>query len=331
MKVLQLNQTRSIETAPLIMTEREIPEPGPGELLLQVRACGICHTDLHTVEGEITPPRFPIIPGHQVIGTVEALGAGVEGWSCGDVAGVPWLYRACGTCAFCLRAEENLCSEAIFTGFQRDGGFAEWMISTADYSLRMPSALRTEAAAPLLCAGIIGYRSLRKADLSPGEHLGLVGFGASAHLAIQIALQWGCQVSVFTRSLEHRQLAEQLGAAWVGGADEDPPHQLDRAVLFAPVGSLVPSTLAKIRRGGTLAINAIHLSPIPEMAYDLIYGERTLRSVANATYQDGIELIELAVSIPIKTTIQVYQLTNANDALQDLKESRINGAGVLVP
>jgi len=330
MKVLQLDAPRTIEAAPLIRTEREIPEPGPGELLLQVRACGICHTDLHTVEGDISPPALPITPGHQVIGMVEAVGAGVDGWSRGDVAGVPWLFRACGTCAYCLRGEENLCPQAIFTGFHRDGGYAEWMISAAEYSLKMPSTLRTEAAAPLLCAGIIGYRSLRKADLYPGEHLGLVGFGASAHLAIQIALQWGCQVSVFTRSLEHRQLAEQLGAAWVGGADEDPPDQLDRAVLFAPVGSLVPTTLAKVRPGGTLAINAIHLSPIPEMAYDLIYGERTLRSVANATYQDGIELLELAVSIPIKTTIQVYQLTDANRALQDLKESRINGAGVLI-
>ena len=331
MKVLQLEESRKIETSPLVLAECEIPKPGPGELLLRVSACGICHTDLHIIEGDLQPPGLPIIPGHQVVGSVDAIGAGVEGWSVGDVAGVPWLYRACGTCAQCIRGEENLCNEAMFTGFHRDGGYAEWMISRAEYTLRVPTNRPPEKVAPLLCAGIIGYRSLRKADLSPGEHLGLVGFGASAHLAIQIAREWDCEVSVFTRSLEHRQLAEQLGAAWVGGADEHPPNLLDRAVLFAPDGSLVPTTLAKIRPGGTLAINAIHLSPIPEMDYRLIYGERTLRSVANATYQDGVDFIDLAVSIPIMPTIQVYDLTEANQALQDLKESRINGAGVLMP
>jgi propanol-preferring alcohol dehydrogenase len=331
MRVLQLEEPRSIETAPLVETDRPIPQPKPGELLLRVRACGICHTDLHTVEGDIHPPALPIIPGHQVIGLVEAKGEGVQSWAIGDLAGIPWLYEACGKCEHCLRGEENLCVEAAFTGFHRDGGYAEWMIAKSVYALPIPDGLNPEAAAPLLCAGIIGYRSIRKADLKPGERLGLVGFGASAHLAIQIALAWDCETYVFTRSVEHRQLARRLGALWVGGADEEAPHDLDRAVIFAPAGELVPIVLAKLRPGGTLAINAIHMSPIPKMEYELLYGERTLRSVANATYQDGVEFLDLAVNIPIETTIQVYPLVEANRALKDLKESRINGAGVLVP
>jgi propanol-preferring alcohol dehydrogenase len=205
------------------------------------------------------------------------------------------------------------------------------MISKADYTLKLPDGLIPEKAAPLLCAGIIGYRSLNMADLRSGERLGLVGFGASAHIAIQIARHWNCEVYVFTRSLDHRNLAQQLGAAWVGGSEQDPPYKLDRAILFAPVGDLVPQTLAKLRRGGTLAINAIHMSPIPKMGYELLYGERTLRSVTNATYTDGVEFLELAEKIPIETTIQTYNLEDANRALLDLKASRINGAGVLIP
>jgi propanol-preferring alcohol dehydrogenase len=302
-----------------------------GELLICVKACGICHTDLHTVEGDIDTPSLPIIPGHQVIGIVEAIGEDVRDWSVGDLAGVPWLHRACGECAFCIRGEENLCSDAVFTGFHCDGGYAEWMIALAGYTLRLPPEVVPEKAAPLLCAGIIGYRSLRKADLNPGERVGLVGFGASAHLAIQIARSWNCDVYVFTRSVEHRTLAEELGASWVGGVEDEPPQRLDRAVIFAPAGDLVPLMLAKLRRGGSLAINAIHMSPIPEMDYGLIYGERTLRSVANATYADGVEFIELAFNLPIETTIKTYPLDDANRALQDLKHSRINGAGVLIP
>jgi propanol-preferring alcohol dehydrogenase len=331
MRVLQLEVPRSIETAPLIEVERPIPQPKAGELLLRVQACGVCHTDLHIAEGDIHPPSLPIIPGHQVIGLVEAKGEGVQSWAVGDLAGIPWLYEACGTCEHCLRGDENLCVDAVFTGFHRDGGYAEWMIAKSDYALRIPNKLNPESAAPLLCAGIIGYRSLRQADLKHGERLGLVGFGASAHLAIQIARAWDCETYVFTRSAEHRQLARQLGAVWVGGAEDEAPQELDRAVIFAPVGELVPIMLAKLRPGGTLAINAIHMSPIPEMEYTLIYGERTLRSVANATYQDGVEFIELVVNIPIETTIKVYPLVEANRALKDLKESRINGAGVLVP
>ncbi|UCF60984.1 MAG: zinc-dependent alcohol dehydrogenase family protein, partial [Anaerolineaceae bacterium] len=294
-------------------------------------ACGICHTDLHTVEGDIIPPQYPIVPGHQIVAIIEELGDGIEDWQVGDRVGVPWLYRACGSCDHCTRKDENLCDQAQFTGFHVDGGYAEFMVADARYVLPLPDELLDEEVAPLLCAGIIGYRSLHKSDVQPGERLGLVGFGASAHIAIQLAHFWGCEVYVFTRSESHRQLAKDLGAVWVGGSEDQAPEALDRAILFAPVGDLVPVMLEKIRPGGTLAINAIHLSPIPEMEYRLIYGERTLRSVANATYQDGVEFLRLANEIQVKVTTRKYALEEANQALNDLKNSRIDGAGVLLP
>ncbi len=329
MKALRLSKPKAIEKDPLDVVELPRPEPGPGQLLVKVSACGICHTDLHTVEGDIAPPNLPITPGHQVVGVVEASGGSVREWAPGDRVGVPWLHRACGKCEFCERGEENLCEQAEFTGFHRDGGFSEYMLADANYALRLPGRIEDEAAAPLLCAGIIGYRSLRKAELQPGETLGLVGFGASAHLAIQVALHWGCTVYAFTRSEGHRKLARDLGAAWVGGAGDQTPRPLDRAILFAPSGTLVPIILEKLRPGGTLAINAIHLSPIPELPYRLMYGERTMRSVANATYQDGVEFMNLAAEIPVRTVTQAYPLVAANQALRDLKHSRIDGAGVL--
>jgi len=329
MRAMQLNHTSAIEENPLMMVDRAKPEPGEGEVLLRVNVCGLCHTDLHTVEGEIIPPSFPVIPGHQVVGTVAAVGAGVCGQSVGDRVGVPWLYRACGECEYCRRGEENLCPQARFTGFHVDGGYAQHMIAEARYLLPIPDEIGDENAAPLLCAGIIGFRSLHKADLQPGERLGLVGFGASAHLAIQVARYWDCEVYVFTRSEGHRRLAEELGAAWVGGSEDRPPKLLDRAIIFAPLGELVPMVLEKIRPGGTLAINAIHMSLIPEMEYALIYGERTLRSVANATYQDGVQFLHLAAQIPIRVSTKLYELGEANQALMDLKQSRIDGAGVL--
>jgi propanol-preferring alcohol dehydrogenase len=331
MKALHLSEPKTIENTPLIAVDLPRPEPGPGQLLVRVNACGICHTDLHTVEGDIKPPSLPIIPGHQVVGSVEALGEGVRGWEQGDRVGVPWLHRACRNCEYCLRGEENLCERAEFTGFHVDGGYAEYMLADAGFALRLPAEIEDESVAPLLCAGIIGYRSLHKADLQPGEVLGLIGFGASAHLAIQVARHWECTVYVFTRSEGHRRLARELGAAWVGGAEDRAPQALDRAILFAPSGSLVPVILEKLRPGGTLAINAIHLSPIPEMPYRLVYGERTLRSVANATYQDGEEFLRLAAEIPVKTVVQTYPLDMGNQALLDLKHSRIDGAGVLKP
>lgn len=331
MKAVRLFEPGPIESAPLSMVELPRPHPGPGQLLIRVLACGLCHTDLHTVVGEIVPPGLPITLGHQIVGSIEEIGEGVEGWERGDRVGVPWLYDACGACEYCFRGEENLCQQAQFTGFHVDGGYAEAVLADARYTLTLPEGLSDEAAAPLLCAGIIGYRSLHKSDLQPGERVGLVGFGASAHLALQVAKYWGCEVFVFTRSESHRRLAQGLGADWVGGAENQAPALLDRAILFAPAGDLVPVMLEKIRPGGTLAINAIHLSPIPEMEYRLIYGERTLRSVANATYSDGVEFLKIAVDIPIRTETQIYSLSDANQALLDLKNSLINGAGVLLP
>jgi propanol-preferring alcohol dehydrogenase len=329
MRAMQLLSYKPIEELPLQAVE--IPEflPGPGQVRVRVTMCGVCHTDLHTVEGDIYPPELPIIPGHQIVGVIDALGDGVTNLELGQRVGIPWLYATCGICQFCQSGYENLCQEARFTGFHVDGGFAEVVIAEADFVLPIPASIPDEQAAPLLCAGIIGYRSLQKADLQPGERLGLFGFGASAHLALQVALHWGCEVYVFTRSQAHRDHARQLGAAWVGGAEDEPPELIDRAVIFAPVGWIVPLALKKLRSAGTLAINAIHMSPIPEMPYELIYGERTLRSVANATYQDGVEFLKLAAEIPIRPTVQVYDLEQVNQALLDIKRSRINGEAVL--
>lgn len=329
MRAIRLTHQAPIEEHPLELAEVQRPTPSSGQLLVKIELCAVCHTDLHTVEGDIHPPSLPVTPGHQVVGTVEALGDGVSGWEVGDRVGIPWLFDADGTCEFCLRGQENLCPHARFTGFDVDGGYAEAMIASAAYALRLPDALDNETAAPLLCAGIIGYRSLRQAGLEPGETLGLVGFGASAHLAIQVARHWDCPVSVFTRSDGHKKLALALGAEWAGDADEDPPNPLDRIVIFAPAGGLVPKMLARLKAGGTLAINAIHMSPIPEFNYDLIYGERTLKSVANLTLRDGEEFLALAAEIPIRPTVEVHPLEDANQVLEDLKHSRIDGAAVL--
>ena len=331
MQAMRLPAHRLAEDQPLILDRVDIPEPGPAQVRLRVQTCGVCHTDLHTVEGDIRPPRLPVTPGHQVVGIVDAIGKEIESKvKLGERIGVPWLYATCGACKFCQTGNENLCPEAQFTGFHKDGGYASYMLAEANFVFPIPSEISDIEAAPLLCAGIIGYRSLRLADLNPGERLGLVGFGASAHLAIQVARHWNCEVYVFTRSEKHRRHARDLGAAWVGGVEDKAPQLLDRAVIFAPAGSLVPLILEKIRPGGTLAINAIHMSPIPKMRYHLLYGERTLRSVANATYQDGVEFLKLAVEIPIKASTTPYDLQNANQALLDLKQSRINGEAVLV-
>ena len=329
MRTMRLSEYRPAEEHPLSLRELPIPTPGPGQVRLEVQVCGVCHTDLHTVEGDIHPPTLPVTPGHQVVGVVDAVGDEVTNVHQGDRVGVPWLFSAEGGCEYCRNGNENLCPQAQFTGYHVDGGYAEYMLADTDYILPLPSEIENEQAAPLLCAGIIGYRSLRLAEVEPGERIGLVGFGASAHLAIQVARYWGCDVYVFTRSSEHRRHAKELGAVWVGGAEDDSPKPLDRAVIFAPVGSLVPLILKKLRPAGTLAINAIHMSPIPQMDYQLLYGERTLRSVANATYQDGVDFLRLAVNIPIHSTVRIYSLEDANQALVDLKHSRINGEAVL--
>ena len=307
-----------------------MPKPGPGEVLLRVRACAVCHTDLHLVEGELQPPRLPVTPGHQVVAEVVGAGAGAS-IDLGQRVGVPWLGWACGECAFCRRGAENLCPQARFTGFHRDGGFAEFLVADARFTLPLPPSLDDASAAPLLCAGIIGYRSLRRAEVEPGDCIGLVGFGASAHLALPVALSWGCRVLVFTRGEAHRRLALRLGAAWAGGIEDTPPDPLDRAILFAPAGDLVPAILERVRPGGTLAINAIHLSPIPAFSYSLLYGERTVRSVANATRQDGRDFLRLAAEIDLQPTVTSYPLEDVNRALADLRHGGVEAAAVLLP
>jgi propanol-preferring alcohol dehydrogenase len=334
MKAYRLFSPASIENNPLQLRDLPIPEPGPGQVRIKVSVCGVCHTDLHTAEGEIRPPKLSVTPGHQVVGVIDAVGesVGATQWvapTIGTRIGVPWLHSACGECEFCKRGEENLCPNAKFTGFHADGGYAEYMLADARYVLPIPEDISDEQAAPLLCAGIVGYRSLKKADIERGEHVGLFGFGASAHLSIQVLRYWGCEVSVFTRSAAHQEHARELGAAWAGSASQEPEKKLDRAVIFAPSGELVVRALELIRPGGTVAINAIHMSDIPSFPYEKIYGERTLRSVANATYRDGEEFLALAASAGIKSTVKLYPLDEANRALQDLKASRFNGEAVL--
>lgn len=318
-----------MEEDPLTTVELPDPTPGPDEIRIRVHACGVCHTDLHMVEGELDLPSLPVIPGHQIVGVVDQLGANVTRFRSGDRVGVAWLYSTCGQCGFCQRGMENLCSSARFTGLHAHGGYAQYALVRAAFAYPIPDEFADLQAAPLLCAGVIGYRSLRLCDVQPGETLGLYGFGASAHVTIQVARHWGCETFVFTRSAEHKQHAEELGAAWVGDARDDPPRLLDSAITFAPAGWIVLEALRVLRRGGTVAINAIHMSPIPEMDYRLIYGERTLRSVANMTRQDAEELLQLAAQIPIHTEVEVYPLVAANHALQRLKHSQVRGAAVL--
>jgi alcohol dehydrogenase, propanol-preferring len=323
---------REIEEKPLRLVDLPIPVPGAGQVLVKVLACGVCRTDLHTVEGEIHPPRLPLTLGHQVVGIIEKRGDDAntpKGVGVGSRVGIPWLYSACGQCDFCKRGQENLCSKARFTGFHTDGGYADYILADSRYVLPIPNSLSNHQAAPLLCAGIVGYRALKKADIQHGEHVGLFGFGASAHLCIQVLHSWGCAVSVFTRSLGHQDHARDLGAVWSGVAGQNPGKWLDRAVIFAPAGALAVRALELVRPGGTVAINAIHMSDIPSFPYQSIYGERTLRSVANATYDDGVEFLKLAEKIKIKSTLSAYPLSAANQALADIKHSRINGEAVL--
>ena len=329
MKAMLLSAPAPIEASPLALDELPRPDPGPGQIRIRVRVCGVCHTDLHTVEGELALPKLPLVPGHQIVGIVDALGAGVTRFQVSDRVGVPWLHQACGTCDYCQRGAENLCESAQFTGLHVDGGYAQYALAPADFSYPIPDIFSDAEASPLLCAGIIGYRSLRLSEIQPGQRLGLYGFGASAHIAIQVARHWDCQVYVFTRTESHRQLARELGAVWVGDARDDPGVRLQGSITFAPVGWIVPEALRVLDKGGTLAINAIHMSPIPELPYRLIYHERTVRSVANSTRQDAEELLAVAAEIPIRTAVQTFPLEEANQALQALKASQIDGAAAL--
>ncbi len=329
MRAQLLRKPAPAEANPLELADVTRPSPGPGGILVRVQTCAVCHTDLHVVEGDLPEPALPLIPGHQIVGTVEERGAGAARFPVGARVGVPWLHEACGVCEFCLRGQENLCERARFTGYTAPGGYAEFVTVPEDFAVPIPERFSDVEAAPLLCAGVVGYRSLRLADLEPGERLGIFGFGGSGSMCIQVARHWGCPVYVFTRSAEHQNHARELGAAWVGRAEDEPPARLDRAIIFAPVGALVPVALGHLRKGGTLCINAIHTSPIPEMPYRLLWDERTIRTVANATRRDAEEFLPLAARIPIRAETQRFDLAEANHALQLLKRSQINGSAVL--
>ncbi len=329
MRAMQLERPAKIEEHSLHAVEIPAPVPQRGELLLRVLACGICRTDLQLCEGDLAMRRSPVIPGHQIVGRVTSLGEGVTAWSIGDRVGVAWLGGACGTCDRCREGRENLCAGASFTGWQRDGGYATEVAVRADFALRLPDSFADLDAAPLLCGGVIGYRSLKVSGVRPGQRLGLFGFGASALLALQIALHWGCRVYVCTRSESERQRALSMGALWAGGYEETPPALLDAAVTFAPAGRIVIAALKALDRGGTVAVNAIHLDEVPRFSYDDLWWERSIRSVANFTRDDARELLDLADRIPIRTSFDIFPLEEANVALARLKAGQVNGAAVL--
>lgn len=308
-----------------------VPEPSAGQLLLRVAACGVCRTDLHIVDGELPPHRLPLVPGHEVAGTVARLGSGVHGWAIGDRAGLPWLGATCGRCPFCLRGEENLCDDPCFTGYDQDGGYAEYVLADARFACALPSAYDAPHAAPLLCAGLIGYRAW--AMVSGAQRLGLYGFGAAAHLLAQLAHAEGRSVHAFTRpgDLRTQRFARELGAAWAGGADEAPPAALDAALLFAPSGALVPRALAAVRKGGVVVCAGIHMSDIPAFPYALLWGERVVRSVANLTRADAAAFMALASRVPLASHVTAFPLERANEALDALRRGSFDGAAVLVP
>lgn len=316
---------------PLQLSEEPLPTAAPGELRLKVRACGICRTDLHVVDGDLSEPQLPLIPGHQIVGEVETLGAGVEGFSIGQRVGVPWLGGSCGHCQYCLEQRENLCDEARYTGYQINGGFAEYACADARYCFPIPAGYSDEQAAPLLCAGLIGYRAYRLVQHC--QRIGLYGFGAAAHILIQVARHEGKDVYAFTRPGDDtaQGFARKLGAAWAGESGTAPPQLLDGAIIFAPAGELVPEALQAVRKGGRVVCAGIHMSQIPAFAYDILWGERELCSVANLTRRDGEEFLPMAAAIPVHTTVHRYPLEQANEALEDLRAGRFNGAAVLVP
>jgi len=317
--------------SPLALRQRSVPEPAAGQVLIKVKACGVCRTDLHVVDSELPDIPYPIVPGHEIAGTVEALGAGVSTLAIGDRVGVPWLGWTCGACRFCRSGQENLCDKARFTGYQIDGGYAEYTLADARYCFALPDRFDDRHAAPLMCAGLIGHRAHRMAG--DGEHVGIYGFGAAAHIMAQVARHKGQRVYAFTRPGDRaaRDFALALGAEWAGGSDEPAPVALDAAVLFAPVGALVPAALKAVRKGGTVVCAGIHMSEIPAFSYDILWGERVVRSVANLTRADGTDFLEIASKIPLETTIEAVPLEDANDALDRLRAGDLTGAAVLVP
>jgi alcohol dehydrogenase, propanol-preferring len=316
---------------PLAETELDAPEPGPGQVAVRVRACGVCRTDLHVVDGELPGPKLPLVPGHQVAGVVEAVGEGAERFSAGDRIGVPWLGWTCGECRYCRGGRENLCERAVFTGYLADGGYAELVVADERYCLAIPEPYGDVDAAPLLCAGLIGYRALRMTG--DAERIGLYGFGSSAHIVCQVAIHEGRRVFALTRPGDEagQAFARELGAEWAGDSVEGPPDELDGAIVFAPVGELVPLALRALARGGRAVCAGIHMSDIPAFPYEILWGERSLGSVANLTRRDGEEFLRLAPHVPVRTEVVSYPLSAANGALGDLRGGRVRGAAVLVP
>ena len=315
---------------PLRAADLPMPTPNPEQVLIRVHACGICRTDLHIFDGELTQPKLPLVPGHQIVGTVEAIGERVEQFAVGDRVGVPWLGHTCNHCRYCLSERENLCDYAEFTGYQIDGGYAEYTVADERFCFPIPEGYPDLQAAPLLCAGLIGYRAYRM--IGDAERLGFYGFGSAAHILIQLARYQGRQVFAFTRpgDIEGQQFARQLGAVWAGGSDDLPPEPLDAAILFAPAGQLVPAALRAVAKGGVVVCAEIHMSDIPSFPYEILWSERILRSVANLTRKDGEEFLALAPKVPIRTEVEPFPLTAANEALEALRSGKINGAAVLV-
>jgi alcohol dehydrogenase, propanol-preferring len=331
MQAWAVDQPGPVDGDPLVRIDRTVPNPGPGEVRLRVRVCGVCRTDLHLTEGDLLPRRPRVTPGHEVVGIVDQLGPGSNRWRVGDRLGVPWLAHTCGTCAFCVSGRENLCVAPRFTGWDVDGGYAPYVVVDEAYAYALPGEFDDVEAAPLLCAGIIGYRALRRSNLPEGGRLGLYGFGGSAHLTAQVALARGARVHVMTRSREAQSLALELGASSAGDADAPPPEPLDSAILFAPVGSLVPPALAALDRGGTLAVAGIYLSDVPVLDYQKhLFEERSLRSVTANTRRDGEEFLAEAARIGLRVSTVAYPMDRADVALRDLRHDRVNGAAVLV-
>ena len=316
---------------PLRLLERDVPSPGPGQVLVRIAACGVCRTDLHVVDGDLRHPRLPIVPGHEIVGRIAALGPGVDGFAIGDRVGIPWLGHTCGHCTYCRGGAENLCDAPGFTGYTIDGGYAEFTVADARYCFALDDGVSDVEAAPLLCAGLIGYRALRFAG--DARVLGIYGFGAAAHILAQVARYQGRRVLAFTRpdDAAAQRLARELGAEWAGSSEQAPPVELDAAIVFAPVGALVPLALRAVRKGGTVVLGGIHMSPIPPMPYEILWGERVVRSVANLTRADAREFLALAPRIPIATHVTPLPLEQANDALERLRSGRLTGAAGLVP
>ena len=329
MKACVMRAPAAIETNPLEYAEVAAPQPKSGEVLVRVRACGVCRTDLHVIEGELPPRKSPVIPGHQVVGIVERQGEDTRRFAIGDRVGIAWLHRTDGTCEYCKTGAENLCDNPMFTGYSVNGGYAEYIVAPEDFIYALPAEFPDEQTAPLLCAGIIGFRSLRLSGIKAGARLGFYGFGAAAHVAIQVARHWNVEVFASTRDVRHQKLALELGAAWAGSTYDEPPKKLDAAIIFAPAGEIVPAALKALKKGGALILGGIHMSPIPSFSYDLLYQERVIRSVANNTRQDGEDFLRVAAEIPIRTHVQIFPLAEANRALNALKNDAIPGAAVL--